>query len=183
MPERRYPLTPLQKGMVYQSLHSPQSGLYVQQRVLRLREPLDVPLFKDVWPRLMARHAVLRTRIHLADGSDLCQEVEPDAPPEWTEEDWSRLSPEEREARFRRFLDNDRRRDFDFSSFPFMRLALFRLADDDFHFVWTYHHALMDGPSRTRVLEELFGLYDALRRGETTGSPTTRHPFALSWNG
>jgi len=166
MPERRYPLTALQKGMLYQSLRSPQSGLYVQQLVVRLREPLDVSLFKGVWARLMERHAVLRTRMHLVDGSDLCQEVEPDAPPEWTEEDWSSLSPEECEARFTRFLDNDRRRAFDFSRFPLLRLALFRLADDDFYFVWTYHHALMDGPSRTRVLEELFGLYDALRRGE-----------------
>jgi amino acid adenylation domain-containing protein len=166
MPERRYPLTPLQKGMVYQSLRSPQSGLYVQQLAGRLREPLDVASFKGAWSRLIAHHAVLRTRIHLADGSDLCQEVEPDAPPEWTDEDWSTLPAEEREARFRRFLDDDRRRAFDFSAFPLLRLALFRLADDDIHFVWTYHHALLDAPSRTRVLEELFGLYDALRRGD-----------------
>jgi len=165
MPERRYPLTALQKGMVYQSLRSPQSGLYVQQLVGRLREPLDAPLFKAAWSRLMARHTVLRTRIHLADESDLCQEVEPDAPPEWTEEDWSGLSPEEREARLRCFLDEDRRRDFDFSRFPLLRLALFRLADDDFYFVWTYHHVLLDAPSRSRLLEELFGFYDALRRG------------------
>jgi amino acid adenylation domain-containing protein len=104
--------------------------------------------------------------MHLGDGSDLCQEVEPDALLEWTEEDWSRLSPEEREARFRRFLDNDRRRGFDFSSFPFMRLALFQLADHDFYFVWTFYHALLDGRSHSLVLEELFGLYDALRSGK-----------------
>ena len=76
-----------------------------------------------------------------------------------------------------------RRRGFDFSRFPLMRLALFRLADDDFYFVWTYHHALLDGPSRSRVLEELFGLYDALRRGEDYRLADARHPFALSWNG
>jgi len=166
MPERRYPLTPLQKGMVYQSLRSPQSGLYVQQLAGRLREPLDVASFEAAWSRVMARHAVLRTRIHLADGSDLSQEVEPEAPPEWTEQDWSMLSAAERESRFRRFLDDDRRRAFDFAAFPLLRLALFRLADDDFYFVWTYHHVLLDAPSRTRILEELFGLYDALRRGE-----------------
>lgn len=166
MLERRYALTALQKGMVYQSLRSPLTGLYVQQLTGRLREPLDVVLFKSVWARTMARHAVLRTRMHLADEPDLCQEVEADAPPEWTEEDWSRLSPEEREARFRRFLDMDRHRAFDFSRFPLMRLAVLRLADDDFHFVWTYYHALLDGRSQSRVLEEVFGLYDALRRGE-----------------
>ena len=166
MPELRYPLTALQKGMVYESLRSPHSEFYVQQLTGRLREPLDVRLFKSVWPRLMARHAVLRTRMQLADDSDLCQEVDPDAPPEWTEEDWSQLSPEERDACFRRFLDMDRRRGFDLFRSPLMRLALFRLADDDFHFVWTFHHALLDGRSHARVLEELFGFYNALRRGE-----------------
>ncbi len=177
MLERRYPLTALQKGMVYQSLRSPQSGLYVQQLAVRLREPLDVPKFKGAWARLMERHAVLRTRMDLVDGADLCQEVEPDALPEWTEEDWSSLSPEERETRFTRFLDNDRRRAFDFSRFPLLRLALFRLADEDFYFVWTFHHALMDGPSHTRVLQELFGLYDALRRGGDYRFPDDPPPF------
>jgi amino acid adenylation domain-containing protein len=166
MPQRRYPLTALQIGMVYQSLRSPQSGLYVQQLAGRLREALDVPLFKSAWSHVMARHAVLRTRIHIADESDLCQEVEPDASPKWTEEDWSTLSTEERDARFRRFLDDDRRRAFDFSSFPLLRFAIFRLADEDFYFVWTYHHAILDAPSRTHLLEELFGLYDAIRRRE-----------------
>src|SRR4051812_34254921 len=126
MPERRYALTALQKGIVYQSLRSPQSGLYVQQLAGRLREALDVSVFKGVWARVIARHAVLRTRIHLADESDVRQEVEPDARPEWTEEDWSTLSHQEREPSFRRFLDEDRRRGFDFSRCPLMRLAVFR---------------------------------------------------------
>ena len=89
MSEVRYPLTALQKGMVYESLRYPQRGVYVQQLTGRFREALDVPLFKRVWQRLIARHGVLRTRIHLADEQDLSQDVEADAPPEWTEEDWS----------------------------------------------------------------------------------------------
>ncbi len=166
MPDSRYPLTPLQRGMVYHSLLSPESGLYVQQFTGRLRETLDVPGFKRAWCALMARHAALRTRIDLADESDVFQEVDPDVRLEWTEDDWSALAPPERETRFQRFLDGDRRRGFDFSRAPLMRLALFRLADDDFSFVWTSHHALLDGWSRSRLLEELFGFYDALRRSE-----------------
>src|SRR5262249_52185942 len=112
MPERHYALTALQQGMVYQSLCAPQSGLYVQQFSGRLRERLDVGLFKGAWARIVAHHAVLRTRIHLAGESGLCQAIEPDASPEWTEEDWSGLAPEEREVRLQRFLDHDRHRGF-----------------------------------------------------------------------
>ncbi len=176
MPGSRYSLTALQKGMVYESLRSPQSGLYIQQLTGRLRERVDVPLFKRAWRCLIARHAVLRTRLHLADELDLCQEVELEATFAWTEEDWFMLPSEERETRIPRFLDEDRRRGFDFSRSPLMRLALFRLAAHDFYFVWTFYHALLDGRSHLRVLEEVFDFYDALRRGEDY-RPTAPPPF------
>jgi len=165
-PENSYQLTSLQQGMVYHSLLAPQSGLYIQQLTGHLRERLNVPCFKEAWRRLVARHPVLRTRLHLASESGFRQEVKTDAAPEWTEEDWSHLSPDDRETQWRRYLDEDRRRGFDFAQSPLMRLALFRLAGDCFLFVWTFYHALLDGRSHFRVLKELFVFYEALCRGE-----------------
>ena len=43
-----------------------------------------------------------------------------------------------------------------------MLLALFRVADADYELVWTSHHALLDGRSYLRVLNEAFALYEAL---------------------
>jgi len=61
MPELRYPLTALQMGMVYQSLRSPQSGLYVQQLTGRLRNPSTVRLVQG-----LSGHASWRATLYCA---------------------------------------------------------------------------------------------------------------------
>ena len=62
-------------------------------------------------------------------------------------------------------LQDDRRRGFDLARPPLLRLALHRLKDDHYQFVWTSHHILIDGRSRQILLEELFAIYDALATG------------------
>ena len=119
-----YPLTSLQQGMVYHSLLAPQSGVFVQQLVGHLNEKLNVFAFKEAWQRVIVRHPVLRTRFCLASMAEFCQEVETDAVPEWTEDDWSYLSVDDRERQWKRYLRDDRRRGFDFSQSPLMRLFL-----------------------------------------------------------
>lgn len=182
MPENSYPLTPLQQGMVYHSLLAPQSGFYVEQMMGRLREELDVPCFKEAWRRIVGRHAVLRTRFELAGEAGFLQEPTADALPEWTEKDWSRLSGDAREQHWRRYLDEDRRRGFDFAKSPLMRLALFRLDADHYIFLWTFHHGLLDGRSLYRILNELFDSYEALRAGREYRSDASP-PFStfINW--
>ncbi|MHC4712022.1 MAG: amino acid adenylation domain-containing protein [Planctomycetota bacterium] len=182
MRDNSYPLTPLQQGMVYHSLLAPQSGLYVQQLTGDLCEELDVGRFEEAWRRLVARHPVLRTRFHLADEGGFRQEVETDAVPEWTEDDWSHLSDDDRQSRWRRYLDEDRRRGFDFSQCPLMRLALFRMADDHHLFIWTFYHALLDGRSHLHLLKELFDSYEALcRGGDYRGEDSPPYRVFVDW--
>ncbi|MFH0965952.1 MAG: amino acid adenylation domain-containing protein [Planctomycetota bacterium] len=180
--ESPYPLSALQQGMVYHSLLAPHSGVYVQQLVGRLRERLNVSAFKDAWGRMVARHASLRTRLRLEGAAGFLQEVEPEVVPDWTESDWSGLSAHERETEWNRQLREDRRRGFDFSRSPLMRLALFRLADDNHLFLWTYHHTLLDGRSQFIVLKELFDVYEALCRGkERPADPAPPYHEFLGW--
>ena len=77
------------------------------------------------------------------------------------ENDWRDLSVTEHEARLNNYLDVDQRRGFEFSEPPLMRLALFQLAKSDYRFVWTSHHALLDGRSRLLIVKEVFALYEA----------------------
>jgi len=46
-----------------------------------------------------------------------------------------------------------------------MRLAIFRLDDSVYKFVWTFHHILLDGRAFPIVLEEVFLFYEAFRKG------------------
>src|SRR5262249_44504589 len=75
-------------------------------------------------------------------------------------------SAEQRGNWLESYLEADRRRGFELTEAPLMRLALFWVAEADYQLVWTSHHAILDGRSRLVVLKELFALYEAFRRGQ-----------------
>ena len=164
--EAVYPLSPMQQGMLFHSLHAPQSGVYLQQFMCRLHESLQVFAFKQAWQHLIARHPILRTRFRWEGVNTPLQEVCGSVLLPWEEYDWRQVSAEEQARRLDAYLRADRQRSFQFAEAPLMRLALFRVATDDYCCVWTSHHALLDGRSRLILLQELFAVYAALCCGQ-----------------
>jgi amino acid adenylation domain-containing protein len=172
--------TALQQGMVYQSLRARRSGVYVQQLTVRLHEALDVAKFQRAWLSLVARHEALRTTFHLDGDVGLVQRVHAHTSPAWMVESWEGVSAEEQETRWRALLVADRRRGFDLAGAPPLRFSTIRLGPTEYRFLWTYHHALLDGRSQRLLLEEVFASYDAGRDG-TTVSPVAPFRELLDW--
>ncbi len=160
-----YPLTALQQGLLYHSQIAPDSGLYIQQFEIRLHEQLKISSFKESWQKITAWCDVLRTRFIMSDNGDFYQNLVQGADLEWIEGDWSQFTPVEQEKKWQVYLGDDRRRGFDFSQAPLARLSLFYLGDDNYYFLWTFHHALLDGRSHLVVIRELFNYYEALSQG------------------
>ena len=73
--EVTYPLSPMQEGMLFHSLVSPSSGVYVQQMECFLPEDLDVSAFEWAWQRVLDRHPVLRTSFHWEGPGDPFQQA------------------------------------------------------------------------------------------------------------
>jgi len=175
--QERYPLTPLQHGMLLQSLLAPALGVNVLQAVCRFREPLDVDRLERAWRRVVARHGVLRTRFRWDDAPEPMQEVVAGVPVEIARHDGAGVALAEREEALARYLAEDRARGFDLAEAPAMRLALFHGAgDDECVLVWSVHHVLLDLWSLTRVLGEVLALYDAGADGAEAALPVLR-PF------
>ena len=60
--EDAYPLSPLQSGMLFHSVSSPGSGVYIEQISLTIEQPGFRPdVFKACWETLLDRHAPFRT--------------------------------------------------------------------------------------------------------------------------
>jgi amino acid adenylation domain-containing protein len=171
-----YPLTPLQHGMLFQSLLQPGSGVNVEQVVCRLGEPVDAARLEEAWSRVARRHDVLRTRFRWADVPGAVQEVVDEAPLELARHDWSGVAPDAREARLEEWLAEDRARGFSPGMAPVTRLALFALAPDEHVLVWTFHHLLLDGRSVGHLLREAFALYDG-DAGDDGAELPERRPF------
>src|SRR5205814_4239149 len=84
----------------------------------------------------------------------------------WEEQDWRGVSQNEQQDRLTNYIDEDRHRGFDLAKPPLMRCALFQTDDDTFEFIWTQHHLLLDGWSRSIVLKELLNLYEGFIRSQ-----------------
>jgi amino acid adenylation domain-containing protein/non-ribosomal peptide synthase protein (TIGR01720 family) len=174
--EAVYAVSPLQHGLLFHTLESPESGLYVQQLICTLAGELDVTALEQAWLWVLGRHPVLRTSFVWAGLPEPLQVVQREARLPFELLDWSALAPEERESELERFLETDRR-GFDLYRAPLLRLTLARFGDNDSRLIWTHHHVLLDGWSVPLVLAEVFAAYKALPRGETPRLPE-RRPFA-----
>ncbi len=165
---RAYPLTPLQQGMLFNHLTHGAPGVDVEQIVAHLDEELDIRALRRAWHTVIARHPALRVAF-LWDGlEEPLQEPAENLEPPLAEEDLRGADPD---RALRAWLRADRVRPFDLARAPLMRLALLRLGERAFAFVWTVHHLVLDGRSFPQVLQEVFGLYDALRRGASLELP------------
>ncbi|HVR96291.1 MAG TPA: amino acid adenylation domain-containing protein, partial [Thermoanaerobaculia bacterium] len=161
-----YPASAVQQGMLFHSLYSPESGVYVTQLSLGISTALDEAAFEQAWRSVAQRHAILRTAFSWIDPEKPPLQVvlrEVDLP--WERQDWRALPAAEQEARLAAFLAEDRRRGLDLAAAPLMRMALFHLGEESYRFVWTHHHILLDGWSLPILLRDFFALYEAGAQG------------------
>ncbi|MBM0106534.1 amino acid adenylation domain-containing protein [Steroidobacter sp. S1-65] len=181
--EAIYPLTPIQKGMVFHSLLKPGSGAYVLQDCLRLQGPLNVEAFWGAWQRLIEQYAVFRTFFVRMETQKPLQVVLKQVALPRQELDWTNLDEPERESRLARLRYDEWIAGFNFSAPPLFRLILIRCATDDYRLVWTQHHAITDGWSGALVWSQWRRLYFTACRGEASfanDSAPSFHSY-VSW--
>jgi amino acid adenylation domain-containing protein len=163
--EERYPLSPMQQGMLFHTIMGMQPGVYVQQIVCTLREETDAAALREAWRRVTERHPVLRTSFDLSDPAEPYQEVHARVALLFAEENLRSLSVSGRLQKLQELCMTDRMRGFDPSRAPLARYTLAHAGDREHYFVWTFHHALLDGRSIRTILREAFDFYEAIRAG------------------
>jgi amino acid adenylation domain-containing protein len=79
-------------------------------------------------------------------------------------------------------MRTDQQKGFDLEKPPLMRLALFRLAGQTSHLIWTYHHALLDGWAAALIEREVFSYYTGTSGGRDVEREIPR-PFRdyITW--
>ncbi len=161
----RYPLSPLQHGMLFHHMQAPHTGVDIEQMVGILEETLDLAVFERAWNFVTARHPTLRTRFRWEGVATPEQEVLEQAPVPFAVTDLSSLPAAQQDAKLKEYLDADRLRGVDLSAAPLFRVAVFKMGADKHRLIWTYAHALLDG-CVSFVLREVFDSYEALVKGE-----------------
>nr|WP_295826072.1 non-ribosomal peptide synthetase [uncultured Azospirillum sp.] len=168
------PLTPMQAAMLHHGLANPRSPAYTVQ-VWAVIDGLDVDRLAAVWRTVIARHDLLRGAL-VRDGADEpVMVVRKTAELPFTLLDW-RGEPYS-EASWQRLCDDEYGRGFDFAEAPLMRVVLARTGPSTHRFLWTWHHALLDGWSMSRLLGEILRLYD----GEAVPPPAVQVRDLVAW--
>src|SRR5262245_18095746 len=126
--EAVYPLTAMQRGMLFHSLYERGAGVYVVQFTCPVYGGLDAEAFKRAWQKVIDRHPALRTLIAWEGRDTPLQIVRSRVDLPWEEQDWRNLSDGQQRGLLQSYLNLDRVRGFELSEAPLTRMALIRLA-------------------------------------------------------
>jgi amino acid adenylation domain-containing protein/non-ribosomal peptide synthase protein (TIGR01720 family) len=179
-----YPCTPMQEGMLFHALLDSATSAHFVQISYRVQGEVDVALIKESLDILVKRHHILRTAF-IYEGLDRpLQLVLKERNVEFIYKDLLDMisTTREKDLFIKRFEEKDRQRKFDLSKDPLLRAAVIRVNDNDYRFIWSFHHVLMDGWCGGIVNSEFFENYIRLRENNRTPLPgVTPYRTYIRW--
>ena len=168
---RGYRPTPLQRTMFHRCVERLGAGLYLHQYVWRAPGHVKLEHARQAWAHVAAHYEVLRTYFRLGEGRE---------PRLFFADDDAvagaiQVVRLENETELEAFLAADSARGFNFETPPLWRMTIFRNDTSDI-VVWTYHHILIDGPSRAIVFGDWRSALSAIADGKTPQLTPARPP-------
>ncbi|EEF63147.1 non-ribosomal peptide synthetase [Pedosphaera parvula] len=164
-----YPLSFSQKRLWFLDQFEPGSH-YNDFFHLRIQGPLNVPAFQKSLDEIVRRHEVLRSSFNVSEGEPV-QKIAPPNGMELPMIDLTSLPGTVRLEEATRLAVEHGLAPFDLRSGPIMRAKLLRIAAEDHLLLFTLHHIVMDGWSRSVFLSELSRLYQAFASGQLSPLP------------
>lgn len=175
-----YGLAPLQKGMLFHALYSPQADLYHTQ-INYIFKGIKVDIFKKAWEMLFAKCAIFRTGFIAQDYQEPLQIVYKKVELKWVYQDWRHLSAEAQKETVDTYLEQQRKKVLDFGSGNLSRFDLIQLNDEKILFSWTHHHILLDGWSLSIVMSSLLHIYFELENNASSSITLPAYKDYIFW--
>ena len=160
-----YPLTPMQQGMLFHTLLSPSDEVYTEQFNCRISGHLNIEAFVEAWNKTINRHDALCASFRWENIKEPVQIIHKNLEIPYKVIDWSDKSNDEIVEEFEKIKTAERREGIDLTKPPLMNFTLFKLKDDEYLFLWNYHHILFDGWSTPIIFKDLLETYEAIEKG------------------
>ncbi|MGO4295021.1 amino acid adenylation domain-containing protein, partial [Chitinophaga sp. RAB17] len=155
-----YPMSDIEKGMVFESLMDTGLGIYHDQMVRRkILAGFEIGRLRTALELLVEKHTILRTGFNISDEEAPVQIVYHKVNVSVHYEDLTGTPLQEQESRIQEFMKAELAHPFDVTAAPLWRMAAFNLGSDDIIFVFQCHHAIIDGWSDALFITELNNLY------------------------
>ncbi|MEW9702957.1 condensation domain-containing protein, partial [Paenibacillus sp. SI8] len=180
--ENVYALTPMQKGMLFHSLMDPQLGAYFEQSTFDLTGSFDVEAFGQSLDLLVQRHEALRTNVCREAIDEPVQVVFRNRKSDLQFEDLRKLKEADCKRYVEEFARKDKEQGFDLSQDTLMRVAILRTGEENYRFIWSFHHMLMDGWCMSLMTKEVFdNYYTICQQGKVQFSQAASYSRYIEW--
>ncbi len=167
-----YPLSPLQEGMLFHTLYTPENGVYFEQVTGRITGAFNVTAFNVAWQTVVDRHSILRSAFVWEGQKHTVQVVSEFVDFSVIQQDWRNLPPSRQDEELSRYLAEDRKQGFLLEQPPLMRFAIIRLDESTWQWVWSHHHLLLDGWSLPLLFKEVLMIYESTLHGFSCSLPS-----------
>ncbi|MES4905601.1 MULTISPECIES: amino acid adenylation domain-containing protein [unclassified Streptomyces] len=179
-----YPLTGTQHNVLHRLLTTREpGGNVVHQRFRITGAAFDPRAFARAWQHTVDHFPVLRTSFLWEGLAEPVQVVHREAELEVRQLDWRGLKPSEQERRLQAYVAARRRAGFDPARAPQSHVALFRLEEHTYDYLYMFNLALQDGWSYPMIMKVLFDAYGEYAAGREPAAPrpdTVYRDFCVS---
>jgi amino acid adenylation domain-containing protein len=159
-----YPMSDVQKGMVYHTNKNPEAAVYHEQFIYQLKYAgFEIETFKKALHLIVGKHPILRTAFNTTDFAEFVQLVYKENKMEVIHYDISDLDSQNQEKFINDYLTTDRQRLFNLSSPPLWRMIVFEIGKEKIIVAWVFHHAILDGWSNASLMTELNNTFLTLK--------------------
>lgn len=150
-----YPLTPLQEGILFESINNENDG-YVIQAIFEFSDTLRTSCLRGAIEKLFSMHEVLRTRILYEGLERPYQIIVKENNIDFQYYDCRNI----KEKEYLEIIDQDKKNGILFGTDPLIRFKLFQLEERKHILLMTYHHIIIDGWSTGVMLKDLTNIYN-----------------------
>jgi surfactin family lipopeptide synthetase A len=158
-----YPMSSIEKGMVFEYMYNLGTGIYHDQFVYqRTFSNFNIERFTHAITLLVEKHPILRTCFNLTDYDTEVHLIYKQLHFIIPYQDITHLTYEQQKKEIQFFLDSQLLLPFEISKGPLWRMNVFGLTEHITAFVFQFHHAILDGWANAAFMTELNNLYLSL---------------------
>ncbi|MCP4152429.1 MAG: hypothetical protein GY757_32120, partial [bacterium] len=185
---RIYPLSPMQKGMLFHYIAGKKTGAYFEQTLFSITGELEVPQLKESFKQLTERYDIFRTVfIHEGLEEPLQMVLEPgktgENPVRFLYEDITQIKgKDQKRAVLETMRQKDKEQGFELSGEMPVRITVIKTGAQSYHIIWSFFHIIMDGWCLGIVFKELLQIYHSIREGTPVQlEPVTPYEKYIRW--
>ena len=170
-----YALSPMQEGMIFHAMRDIHSDQYFEQKRLTLKGKPNISAIEKSLNDLILRYDVLRTFFLYKGYQQPLQVVLKERNVEFTYLDIRAENPDKpAEKVVEEYQRMDRAKKFDLEKDVLLRVTLIQKAEDEFEFIWSQHHIIMDGWCTDIIWKDFKTLYSNCINSDTQLLPPVK---------